>query len=62
VYLDETPAGNFLELEGTARSIDRAAKALGFARREYFRGTYWDVYASDCRRKGIRPRNMLFVR
>jgi len=62
VYLDETPAGNFLELEGTARSIDRAARALGFTRREYFRGTYWDVYASDCRRKGIRPRNMLFVR
>jgi adenylate cyclase, class 2 len=62
VYLDETPAGSFLELEGSPRAIDRAAKALGFTRLEYFRGTYWDVYAADCRRKGLTPRNMLFVR
>jgi len=62
VYLDETPAGNFLELEGSTQAIDRVAKTLGFTRREYFRGTYWDVYAADCRRKGITPRNMLFVR
>lgn len=60
--LDETPAGNFLELEGAPRAIDRAAKALGFTRLEYFRGTYWDVYAADCRRRGLVPRNMLFVR
>jgi adenylate cyclase, class 2 len=62
VYLDETPAGNFLELEGAPRAIDRVAKALGFTRLEYFRGTYWDVYAADCRRRGLVPRNMLFVR
>jgi len=62
VYLDETPAGKFLELEGAPRAIDRAAKALGFTRLEYFRGTYWDVYAADCRRRGLVPRNMLFVR
>jgi adenylate cyclase class 2 len=60
--LDETPAGNFLELEGAPRAIDRVAKALGFTRLEYFRGTYWDVYAADCRRRGLVPRNMLFVR
>jgi adenylate cyclase, class 2 len=62
VYLDETPQGNFLELEGAPRAIDRAAKVLGFTRLEYFRGTYWDVFAADCRRRGLVPRNMLFVR
>jgi adenylate cyclase class 2 len=62
VYLDETPVGNFLELEGATQAIDRAARALGFKHREYLRGTYWDVYAADCRRGGLRPRNMVFLR
>lgn len=58
--LDETPAGTFLELEGSPRGIDRAAEALGFARRDYIRGSYWDVYAADCRRRGVKPHNMVF--
>ena len=58
--LDETPAGIFLELEGSPHAIDRAARALGFARSDYIRATYWDLYAADCRRRGLRPRNMLF--
>ncbi|MFY9689909.1 MAG: class IV adenylate cyclase [Candidatus Acidiferrales bacterium] len=57
--LDETPVGIFLELEGAPRSIDRAARALGFAPREYINGTYWDLYAADCRRRGRKPTNML---
>jgi adenylate cyclase class 2 len=58
--LDETPVGVFLELEGTPRAIDRVACALGFAPRDYIRGTYWDLYAADCRRRGRLPQNMLF--
>ncbi len=60
--LDETPAGVFLELEGQPLAIDRAARALGFTPRDYYRGTYWDVYAAECRRLGRSPRNMLFPR
>ncbi|MGH9758879.1 MAG: class IV adenylate cyclase [Candidatus Acidiferrales bacterium] len=58
--LDETPAGIFLELEGAPRAIDRAARALGFRRSDYLRATYWDLHAAECRRRGQRPRNMLF--
>ncbi len=58
--LDETPVGTFLEIEGTPREIDRTARALGFSPRDYIRGTYWDLYAADCRRRGQPPRNMLF--
>ena len=58
--LDETPAGVFLELEGSPQAIDRAARFLGYTPREYIRGTYWDVYVADCRRRGYKPRNMLF--
>jgi adenylate cyclase, class 2 len=57
--LDETPVGDFLEIEGLPRAINRAARALGFSPRDYIRGTYWDLYAADCRRRGRFPGNML---
>jgi adenylate cyclase class 2 len=60
VDLDETPVGVFLELEGDPRSIDRVARRLGFGPRDYMRGTYWDLYAAECRYRGRVPRNMLF--
>jgi adenylate cyclase, class 2 len=60
VSLDETPVGIFLELEGPPRAIDRAARELGYSRRDYARETYWELYAADCRRRGRLPRNMLF--
>src|SRR5271156_5992691 len=60
--LDETPAGAYLELEGNPKAIDRAAKALGFTKKHYLRATYWDLYAAACRRRGTKPKNMLFPR
>lgn len=57
--LDETPVGVILELEGHPKAIDRAAKALGFSPADYIRSTYWDLYAADCRRRGVTPKNML---
>lgn len=58
--LDETPIGTYLELEGAPQAIDRAARALGFSPRDYIRGTYWDVFQADCRRRGRFPKNMRF--
>jgi len=58
--LDETPVGTYLELEGSPRIIDRVARALGFSPADYIRGTYWDVFQADCRRRGRFPKNMVF--
>lgn len=58
--LDETPVGDFLEIEGPRIAIDRIARRLGFTPRDYIRATYWDLYAADCRRKGRETGNMLF--
>jgi adenylate cyclase class 2 len=58
--LDETPVGAFLELEGLPPAIDRAARALGYSSRDYYCGSYWDVYVADCRRRGLTPRNMVW--
>jgi adenylate cyclase class IV len=60
IELDETPAGTFLELEGLPREIDRAASALGYSSRDYYCGSYWDVYVANCRRRGVTPQNMVF--
>ncbi len=59
--LDDTPVGTFLELEGRPQAIDRVAKALGYSHRDYIRGTYWDLFAAERRRRGLKKKNMLFT-
>jgi len=60
IELDETPIGTFVELEGPAAAIDRAAGEIGFSRRDYVLKNYLRLYMEDCRRKGEQPRHMLF--
>lgn len=43
VALDETAAGNFLELEGERHEIVRFAKALGFKRTDFITASYVDL-------------------
>jgi adenylate cyclase, class 2 len=59
--LDETPVGTFLELEGRPAAIDCVARKLGYTPDDYIRGTYWDLYVADCRRRGQKPKNMVFA-
>ena len=42
VELDETPIGDFLELEGDSASIDRGAALLGFGPGDYITKSYGD--------------------
>jgi len=60
VLLDETPVGNFLEIEGNARWIDRTAKQLGFKKSDYITRSYGYLYLAWCRERRIRPKDMLF--
>jgi adenylate cyclase, class 2 len=60
VVLDETPIGTFLELEGSKSAIDQAARSLGYAPSDYIPLTYLTLYQSECRRRGVRARNMVF--
>jgi len=62
VMLDETPIGDFLELEGAPRWIDRTAQALGFAHSDYITASYGRLYLDYCVEKGIDPSNMTFGR
>jgi adenylate cyclase class 2 len=58
--VDEMPIGTFVELEGTARWIDRTARQLGFGRENYITASYGWLYFEWCRRAGVKPSNMVF--
>ena len=60
IELDETPIGTFVELEGPAEAIDRAAEELGYSKRDYVLKNYLRLYMEDCRCRGEEPRHMLF--
>lgn len=60
--LDETPIGVYLELEGQPGWIDRVARKLGFAERDYITGSYGRLYLEWRDRRPSAPRDMLFAR
>ncbi len=60
IELDETPIGTYVELEGPAGAIDRAATELGYSKRDYVLKNYLTLYLEECRRNGVEPVHMLF--
>ncbi len=60
IELDETPIGTFVELEGPAPAIDRAAAELGYSKHDYVLKNYLTLYVEECRRKGVQPAHMVF--
>lgn len=50
VQIDETPLGDFLELEGKPAQIDRAAALLGYAPSDYIVKGYGRLYEESLRR------------
>ena len=59
---DETPIGDYLELEGPERWIDRVAGQLGYSPPDYITNTYLDLYNQRCRQEGRKAVNMVFRR
>jgi len=60
IEVDETPVGTFLELEGPAEAIDRAAIELGYTKKDYIVKSYLALYLEECRRRGESPKDMVF--
>jgi len=58
--LDETPIGVFLELEGSPRWIDRAARRLGFSEADYVIESYGRLYFDWCAEQRRKPAHMVF--
>ena len=60
ITLDQTPIGNFLELEGRPRWIDKTARELGFSGSDYITHSYGNLYLAHCRERGLVPSDMMF--
>ena len=60
VVVDKTPIGDFGEIEGPPRWIDRTAKALGIAREDYITQTYAPMFFEWKRRTGSPAEEMTF--
>ncbi len=61
VTVDETPIGDFLEIEGPAEWIDSTAVGLGFSEKDYIVDSYGKLYLDYCKANGLEPGNMVFV-
>lgn len=61
VTVDETPIGDFLELEGPGDWIDRIASELGFGQKDYILDSYGTLYVAECKRRGVEPAHMIFA-
>jgi adenylate cyclase class 2 len=60
VVLDETPIGNFGEIEGPSRWIDRTASALGITPAHYITQTYAELFFAWKRRTNSPATEMTF--
>jgi adenylate cyclase class 2 len=62
VTLDETPIGDFLELEGPGYWIDQTAARLGFGPGDYITSSYATLYEEYRRNHATVPHDMKFQR
>jgi adenylate cyclase class 2 len=60
VLLDETPMGNFIEIEGDEASVLNVLDAAGFTEGDIIRESYPELQASRCRERGIPLEDLVF--
>lgn len=58
--VDETPIGNYVELEGEEPQILNLAKTLGISQSQFLRSSYYSLYREYCIDKGVTPGFMVF--
>ncbi|MFN0124200.1 MAG: class IV adenylate cyclase [Blastocatellia bacterium] len=60
VMFDETPLGNFVELEGNETALAAALAKLGVPQTAYILSSYIALQAAACERRGLPLQDMLF--
>jgi adenylate cyclase class 2 len=58
--VDETPIGNYAELEGTAEWIDLAAERLGISRGDYITLSYGRLFEEWCAKHNSQAKDLIF--
>ena len=60
VAFDETPMGNFIEIEGDEATVLSILEKAGFSAADSIRESYPELQASRCRRAGIPLEDLVF--
>jgi adenylate cyclase class 2 len=60
VNLDETPIGDFVEIEGEKPDIEDAARTLDLKMEEGISKNYLELYREHCKERGVQPADMVF--
>lgn len=61
IVVDETPVGDFAEIEGDPAWIDRTAASLGISRDQYITLSYAEVFANWKKKNRSRAAHMTFA-
>ena len=59
VAVDETPIGNYVEIEGSEKCIFDFAGKMGIEESKFLRQSYYSLYLEECRFKGKKPGDMI---
>jgi len=60
IVIDKLPFGNFIEIEGSKRAIEKNAKLLGLRLADGLTATYWGLWENYRKKKGIKDKNIIF--
>jgi predicted adenylyl cyclase CyaB len=60
ITFDETPMGNFIEIEGDERGVLRALERAGFSASDIIRESYPELQAARCRERGVELEDLVF--
>ncbi len=60
ITVDETPIGDFFELEGPREWIDETAARLGYRKEDYIASSYFALHREHQTERGLPVRDMLF--
>jgi predicted adenylyl cyclase CyaB len=60
VELDETPMGNFIEIEGDEGAVLKALDAAGFSTADIIRDSYPELQAARCKAQGLPLEDLVF--
>jgi adenylate cyclase, class 2 len=60
VAVDETPIGDYAEMEGSEEAIRGLAHKMGIEESQFLRFSYYALYLDHCQKKGVIPQYMVF--
>lgn len=55
VFLDQFSFGNYLEIEGSIKKVQRVARVLGLCMNDNLTGSYDGIYKKICQKRKTRP-------